>query len=236
MNPIDPLSLPNRRLAAIAPHPDDECLGCGGLISAFAADGRDVLAVFVTDGSGSHPHSREWPAERLIAQRQAEALGSLGRLGVTARAPVFLDLRDAGMPRLASGAGRRALSRLSFALAAFAPDLMLLPWRRDPHCDHRDAWALAMVAAASLPAPPDILEYAVWLDEIGAPDDQPRPEEAVAEIFDISPYVSAKRAAVQAHLSQTTELITDDPTGFRLAPETIDRLVTPLERYWRPAR
>lgn len=235
MSVIDPLSLPNRRLLVIAPHPDDESLGCGGLIAAFAADGRDVLAVFVTDGSGSHRYSRAWQAERLIAQRRAEALSALVALGVTARATVFLDLRDTAMPKLDAGAGQRALSRLSFALAAFAPDLMLLPWRRDPHCDHRDAWALAMAAAASLPVRPDILEYAVWLDEIGVADDQPGADEAVAETFDISPYLAAKRAAVQAHLSQTTNLIADDPTGFRLTPQTIDRLVTPIERYWRPA-
>src|SRR5690606_16204888 len=54
---VDPLSLPARRITVIAPHPDDESLGCGGLIAALAADGRAVQVVFVTDGAGSHPNS-----------------------------------------------------------------------------------------------------------------------------------------------------------------------------------
>ena len=51
--------------------------------------------------------------------------------------------------------------------------------------------------------------------------------------FDISDVLALKREAVEAHVSQTTGLIDDDPTGFRLTAETIDRLVQPVERYWR---
>ena len=39
----------------LAPHADDESLGCGGLISELAAQGRPPVVVVVTDGTGSHP-------------------------------------------------------------------------------------------------------------------------------------------------------------------------------------
>ena len=40
-----------------------------------------------------------------------------------------------------------------------------------------------------------------------------------------------KRRAVMAHRTQTTDLISDDPTGFRLDPDMIDRLCGPFELY-----
>ena len=45
--------------------------------------------------------------------------------------------------------------------------------------------------------------------------------------------VAAKRSAVAAHRTQTTDMI-DDPNGFRLTETTIARLVTPAETYWHP--
>ena len=78
------------------------------------------------------------------------------------------------------------------------------------------------------------LEYAIWLDEFGAPSDRPRLGEVEAVALDISDVVDRKRAAIGAHISQTTDLISDDPSGFRLTAETIVRLTGPHEEYWRP--
>ena len=233
MTSRDPLSLKARRITVIAPHPDDESLGCGGLIAALSADGRAVQVVFVTDGAGSHPNSAAWPSARLAGQRRREAQAALACLGATGVPPVFLDLPDAGMPSLADPAGEAVVGALAHALGAFGPELVLTPWRRDPHCDHRDAWALTKAAVSRSGLAPERLEYAVWLDEFGGEGDRPRDDEVEAVAFDISDVLALKREAVEAHLSQTTGLIDDDPTGFRLTAETIDRLVQPVERYWR---
>jgi LmbE family N-acetylglucosaminyl deacetylase len=54
-----------RKILVVAPHPDDETLGCGGLISLLAQNGSAFYIVFVTDGSASHRNSRAWPSARL---------------------------------------------------------------------------------------------------------------------------------------------------------------------------
>ena len=41
----------------LAPHPDDESLGCGGLIAACCAAARPPVVAILTDGSQSHPGS-----------------------------------------------------------------------------------------------------------------------------------------------------------------------------------
>ncbi|WP_102960057.1 PIG-L deacetylase family protein [Mangrovicella endophytica] len=225
-----------RRILVVAPHPDDESLGCGGLIHELARRGARFHILFVTDGGASHLNSASWPRQRLAAARESEALEALRRLGVDDHDATFLHLPDAAMPRPDSTAGMAASAETTAVLGSFLPDLVLLPWRRDPHCDHRDSWHLVTSAIAATDRPVTVWEYAIWLDEIGAPEDRPRAGEMDAFDFVLpEAAVAAKRHAVAAHRTQTGEIITDDPTAFRLTPETIDRLCGSRERYWRPS-
>lgn len=226
---VDPLVLPARRVTVIAPHPDDESLGCGGLIAAFCSDGRAVQTLFITDGAGSHPNSPTWTTARLAAQRRVEAEAALACLGAGDQPRGRLDLPDAAAPMHDAA----AIAALGDLLSGFAPELVLVPWRRDPHCDHRAAWSLTRAALAARRLEPDVLEYAIWLDELGGSDDHPRMDEVETLVFDIAAFRERKRQAVAAHLSQTTDLIDDDAGGFRLTDETIGRLVGDTERYWR---
>src|SRR5262249_56815232 len=69
--PWEPLDLRGERLLVLAPHPDDEVIGCGGLVALHLREGRCVRVVVATDGGQAGE-----PAER---QREARAaLSSLG--------------------------------------------------------------------------------------------------------------------------------------------------------------
>ncbi|MBC8130049.1 MAG: PIG-L family deacetylase [Rhizobiaceae bacterium] len=232
--PHDLEALDAARILVIAPHPDDEALGCGGLLALLAARDRTIHVVFVTDGGASHLGSTAWPRARLALQRESEAAAAMEALGLGDHARSFLRLADAAMPPPDSVEGLRALDALTKVVRVLMPDLVLLPWRRDPHRDHRDAWALTHAALAAFDRRPRSLEYAIWLDELGAPEDRPVGGEAERVAIEISAVQDLKRAAVMAHVSQTTALISDDPGAFRLSLETIDRLTGPLEFYWRP--
>ena len=95
---------------------------------------------------------------------------------------------------------------------------------------------LAQRALAQAALSPDILEYAIWLDELGTSKDRPLAAEAELVGLYIGDVLANKRAAIAAHLSQTTDLIADDPSGFRLSAETIVRLTQPTEVYLRSIR
>lgn len=230
---LDPTNIPDQRrnVLVIAPHPDDETLGCGGLI-ALGRQQHQFFVVFVTDGSASHPSSKEWSRARLARRREKEAAEALYRLGAKDAARRFLRLTDAAMPQPETLEWDAALRELAAITANFKPDVALLPWRRDPHCDHRSSWQLASAALRLSRIHPLVLEYAIWLEEYGAPEDWPRKDEASLVRYDISSVLAAKQAAVAAHVSQTTTLIRDDPAGFRLTPLTLARLVGTTEAYW----
>ena len=200
---------------------------------AFGAERPAFYIVFVTDGSASHRNSRAWPAARLAAQREHEACNALACLGIENAPRLFLRLPDANMPAPGDSAWESAVATVSDVLQRFAPDLVLLPWRRDPHCDHRASWLLSQRALRQASVRPDILEYAIWLDELGAVEDHPKPGEAELVRVNIGTALANKRAAIAAHVSQTTDLIADDPDGFRLTPQTIARLTQSTEVFFR---
>lgn len=220
-----------RSALVVAPHPDDESLGCGGLIAGLAEAGADLAVLFVTDGGASHLSSRAWPRRRLAAQRESEAAAALAALGAASARRVHLSLPDAGMCR---GDARwvDAEERTAVVIKLIEPQVVLAPWRRDPHRDHRDSYALVEEAIAKTGMQPRLLEYAIWLDELGGADDRPYPGEVDLVTLDIGRWREQKRAAVAAHRSQLGALIDDDPTGFALSADTIARLTSGDEVYF----
>ncbi|WP_412069658.1 PIG-L deacetylase family protein [Rubrivirga sp. IMCC43871] len=217
------------RTVVVAPHPDDESLGCGGLLAILGDAGLDPRVVVVTDGSRSHA-SAAYPPDRLAALREGEALAAVSALGLGADAVSFLRHPDCGVPGLNDEA---AVAGLADALRE--AETVVVPWRRDPHCDHEDAWALARAAVACLDAPPRWLEYAVWAWEHAATDRAPRPDEVRPWRLDIADVLGRKRAAVAAHVSQTTRLIDDDPDGFVLEGRVLAHFDRDWELYLDPA-
>ncbi|MGG5886674.1 PIG-L deacetylase family protein [Falsiroseomonas sp. HC035] len=220
-------------LLVLAPHPDDESLGCGALLAACAAEGRLVHVVVVSDGRLSHPRSRTHPAERLVALRQAEARSAVAELGLDpARDLSFLGLPDCGVPT--GGAPRTAAVEALRGLVPFAPAIVLGPWRHDPHADHAATAAIAVALAAGCKA--RLRSYVVWGWAFVTPPPgfglgaEPEPEGAPQGWrFSAGRHLAAKRLAVAAHRSQTTGLIADDPTGFRLGPEALALFQQPEE-------
>ena len=82
----------------IAPHPDDESLGCGGIIALLKKAGRLVKIIFVSDGSFSHPNSKKFTAALLMQLREKEALAAVKILGVPKKDCYFMRLKDGDVP------------------------------------------------------------------------------------------------------------------------------------------
>ena len=119
-------------LLVLAPHPDDESLGCGGLIALLRDAKATVTVIFVTSGSASHT-SKMYPAGVLSKIRESEAINACAELGVSTEHIHFLHAPDSGLSQL----DELALSELSRAISdLFDGDdfsSLALPWRRDPH-------------------------------------------------------------------------------------------------------
>src|SRR6266568_3565459 len=78
----------------IAPHQDDETLGCGGLIALRSQRGGSTRIVYLTDGSGSHLGHPVFSPAAIATQRRIEAQAATTLLGLKPEQLTFIDARD----------------------------------------------------------------------------------------------------------------------------------------------
>jgi LmbE family N-acetylglucosaminyl deacetylase len=217
-------------LVVIAPHPDDETLGCGGLIAQARSEHREVRVIILTDGTGSHPQSREFPPDRLRGLRQQESIAALEMLGVGRVDIHFLDLKDGAVP--AAGGELIAVAKQvlpivrSMGSRPERPGTIAVTWRADPHPDHQGAYAVAHQVQLWLPAL-KLIEYPIWGRH--APGDVEVDAGVSGYRLDIAGQADLKRRAILFYRSQVTGMIADDPTAAALPEQFLERFRRPYE-------
>jgi len=219
--------LAGRRPLILAPHPDDESLGCGGLIAASCAAGLAPAVAILTDGAASHPGSQTYPPEKLRALREREAVCAAATLGLPPENLYFLRAPDTRLPGTGP-AFDTYVSRLGDIGDFHGCRIVLAPWAGDPHCDH-ETTAL-MAARVSADCGWALFSYPVW-GWLRAGDDlfdEPRQQ---GWRLKISSQLARKRRAIAAHQSQYGGLILDSPTGFTLPPELLRVFARNFEVY-----
>lgn len=206
-----------RSCLVVAPHPDDETLGCGALIARKRAAGTPVTVVIVADGRHAQHRSRQVSATMLAELRSAEAIAACAALGVDERDVHQLGIEDL---TVAHRVGEVA-SRLRSLHDRLRPEEVLVVSGLDHHPDHRAVNAAALRVMASLDDPPRVREFPVWswIDgpwrDLGARPPWARavhlatePLRALAagraERVSTAGHLEQKRAALAAHATQTT--------------------------------
>jgi LmbE family N-acetylglucosaminyl deacetylase len=123
------------RVLVVAPHMDDEVLGCGGTIARHVAGGDDVQVCIVAHRVYGHQFDEAKNRFEVACTHAAREI-----LGY--RETVFLDLPD---ERLDSSL-REILIPLEDRLAQFDPETVYIPHRGDINQDHRAVFQAAMIA------------------------------------------------------------------------------------------
>jgi LmbE family N-acetylglucosaminyl deacetylase len=146
----------------IAPHQDDESLGCGGIIARKRNEGIPVHVIFITDGSASHPgHPRVTTAD-LARVRRAEAMRAMACLGVERTAVHFLEEPDGTLNAITPARRAALVARLSGLLTKLTPAEIFLPCRPDGSSEHDATFNFVINAIQDASLQPAIWEYPVW--------------------------------------------------------------------------
>jgi LmbE family N-acetylglucosaminyl deacetylase len=174
----------------IAPHPDDEAIGCGGTVCLHADRGDRVTAVFLTSGELG---LKQLPPEQACRVRDAEAEAAAQVLGLAGVS--FLRLPDWGV----GDEIERAAAALRPVLERAEAELVYVPHADDAHPDHVAALpvlraALAGASRGAGPVMPSVLAYEVWT-----------PMGEFDHVEDITAVMRRKLKAVRCHASQMTE-------------------------------
>lgn len=181
-----------RRALVVAPHPDDEVLGCGGTIARLADTGCEVDVAIIT--RGKPPRFDDADAE--CVRRETEAAHAV--LGV--KRTHFADFPAAELDRVAHADLNRALVEL---VGDTAPDTLFLPFIGDIHLDHQLVFTAGLVAARPTGArfPTRIFAYET-LSETNWYAAGITPSFCPNVFIDISDYCERKLAAFAAYRSQ----------------------------------
>jgi LmbE family N-acetylglucosaminyl deacetylase len=221
----------------VAPHPEDESLGVGGLIARLRALGVAVHVLVMTDGAATR-RSETYPAAELARLREAELCIALTRLGCD---PVTdyhaLYMPDGALPDRAGLPGFAHVVRATTAcLKRVRPATIVLPWRRDPHPDHRAAWRITTAAIADAKWAGRRFEYLISAWNEATPAELPHDGEMHGWRVDVKACLPCKEAAIRAHVSQTTTSLTPDATLTALDPARYEAFLHPYEVLLEDAR
>jgi len=176
--------LPRGRVLVIAPHADDEVLGCGGTLARHVARGDEVDVIVLTDGAlGTSDGSTDLD---LVRQRRAEAEAGMALLGVSKCE--FWELPEGHEPD--AGVLGALTLRLAMRVCGAEPALVYAPWIGEGHADHFHAARLARLGLALSAFEGLALGYEVWTPL------EPR------WLVDVTGVWECKRAAVSEHASQ----------------------------------
>ena len=221
-------------IVVVAPHMDDELIGCGGILASAGVAAR-AHVIYASDGSGSPASPYPWhrtDRAALARARQEEARAGLAELGLPPGHAHFLGLPDGTLQR------RRPQleQQLAIMLEELRPDRLLVPFRMDFHPDHLAVAAAArnLRSAGNLTA--EVLEYfayARWKLLPGG-DIRGHIRDSALLRFELVPEALArKRKAFLAHASQTSRFYSWQKR-VNLTPEFVDAHCTGPELLVRP--
>lgn len=200
---------PVARTVVVVPHPDDESLSTGGLISFQRRRGLPVTVVAVTDGEAAY--AGLIAPDRLGRIRRGEQTAALANLGVDRRDTLRLGMPDGQLAEL--------VDELTGAIAEVVHpgDLVIAPWCGDHHPDHQACAAAA--EAISMRVAVTLLGGLFWAYHHSAPPQQP----TRLLRLELDADLRARRSAgIAAHISQFPGYI-----GTSILNE---ELVTPARR------
>lgn len=174
-----------RRVLVLAPHPDDEALGCGGSLALHAEAGDPVKIVFLTNGAKGDSTGKS-EKYHYVALRREEAEKACGCVGVAELE--FWPYED----RSLAGA-HGALGRMVDLLNDYGPELVYAPSPLEIHPDHRAACFLLCDAVRG-----GDFSFEVAFYEVGQPI-------CVNALVDITPVLPKKNKSISQYKSQLKE-------------------------------
>lgn len=141
------------RVVVLAPHPDDEVLGCGGVIRKHIEEGDDVTVLFLTDGRwGKKPYDNP---EHIAQLRQAEAIAACRVLGTTQTH--FFGREDGSL-----NADLKTVKEVLQVVMCCQPEVVYAPHPIDPHPDHRATYKIAEMVLKEMSFQGSLFLYEVW--------------------------------------------------------------------------
>ena len=214
---------PHQRVCIFAPHPDDEILGCGGLLQQLAENGNPIVLIHVTNGTQSHPNSTIYTQEKLNIIRLQESSKALEVLGIAHQVTtIALNLTDGNV------FSQQDQFHQKLSTIIQPDDILITTFMRDGHPDHEATGQV--VASFAKQHHLACYQVLIWAWHWAKPADSRIPWHCAMRVDLTAEQLQRKIEAITCFESQITA---DDSTGNPpiLSAQTIARISQPWEVY-----
>ena len=214
---------PHQRVCIFAPHPDDEVLGCGGLLQQLVANGNLIVLIHVTNGTQSHPNSHVYSQEKLNIIRPQESIKALEVLSVAHQVmTIALDLTDGNV------FAQQDQFHQKLSTIIQPNDILITPFMHDGHPDHEATGQVVVSFAKQHHLA--CYQVLIWAWHWAKPADGRIPWHCAKRVDLTTEQLQRKIKAIACFESQITA---DDSTGNPpiLSAQTIARISQPWEVY-----
>ena len=181
----------SQRILVVAAHPDDEALGCGGMMARHAAEGADVAVLFLADGEMARTEAQS----SLIGSRREAARRAAAELGATS-----VTCSEFPDNRLDTVAILDITQAIEAVIGAHKPSILYTHHAGDVNVDHRIPHRAVMTACRALPGHPvraircfEVLSSTEWATAGFGPPFRP------TLFCDIATYMPTKLAALRCY-------------------------------------
>ncbi|MBS6396180.1 MAG: PIG-L family deacetylase [Clostridiales bacterium] len=170
-----------KRILIVAPHPDDESIGCGGLLALY---GKQCDILLLTDGSKGHASDFAGDEGELVKIREQELKN----------AAELAEVQEVHMLRIPDGdlfSHYNVVKKIDIR----SYDYVFVPNRREAHEDHRVSYRMLKKLKKEQRAKAILVEYEVWT-----------PLVEPTCFLDISEVIDRKRRLIEQHESQIGDI------------------------------
>lgn len=133
----------SKKVLVLAPHADDETLGCGGVMARHVAEGDTVYVAVLTNASVGAPE--------LFSAAQIEVVREEARVAHAVLGVSRTYFEEFPAPRLDSEPSYPIAMAISRLIRETGAEVLYIPFRGDLHNDHRVIFTAALVAARPVP-------------------------------------------------------------------------------------
>jgi LmbE family N-acetylglucosaminyl deacetylase len=149
------LSVDGENVLILAPHPDDEVIGCGGLIARLCALGNPPRVIILSGGGKSHNGCCSIPEKDIIQARQTLTSNAAKVMSMPEPNIYHLNFMDGNI-----NADDSEMLKLKNLIAEIKPDTIFVPHSGEGWPDHL---AVREIGLANAPEKTHVYEYCVWM-------------------------------------------------------------------------
>ncbi len=194
-----------KTILVVAPHPDDDLIGCGGSIAKHLNINNKIFVVYVTNGDAfnSDYSQAEFTKLRIKETRDAAQVMDLKTENLFFLGETVWDINP-----------NKTRLKILALIRNLKPDICYIPHSQDEHADHKLVHCIGMEAIQMAPGPwfktskeenswevPTILAYEVWT-----------PLKNFNYVENITEFTEKKSMSLRRHKSQIAEVKYDEAT------------------------